>query len=297
MRPALLLLFISIYIELHAQQPCDSIVLPSFSATVKADYEQKLADAKLAWEKDSLNADALIWYGRRTAYLGNYMEAIQLFSKGIAQHSGDARFYRHRGHRYITVRCFDKAIADFEKAAALVKGKSDEIEPDGMPNARNTPTSTLQSNIWYHLGLAYYLQGNFKKAAGAYKSCLAVSKNNDMYVATANWYYITLRGLKRNKDAAALLATIDPAMDLIENKDYLEILLLYKNGVGVSDPMQLMQEQSGLRSATFGYGLAMYCLLSGVGKEKTKQVLEKVLESGQWAGFGFIAAEAAIKKL
>ena len=30
------------------------------------------------------------------------------------------------------------------------------------------PRSTLQFNIWYHLGLAYYLQGNYARAYDAY---------------------------------------------------------------------------------------------------------------------------------
>lgn len=88
------------------------------------------------------------------AYLGDYKQAIKIFTEGSVKFPKDARFYRHRGHRFITIRCFDEAIRDFETAAKLVKGKEDEIEPDGLPNARNIPTSTLQSNIFYHLGLA-----------------------------------------------------------------------------------------------------------------------------------------------
>ena len=77
--------------------------------------EAELADAVAAWEKDRSDADALIWVGRRTAYLGRYREAIGIFSDGIARHPADARMYRHRGHRYLTVREIDQAIADFEK--------------------------------------------------------------------------------------------------------------------------------------------------------------------------------------
>src|SRR5690349_16959693 len=125
--------------------------------------EAKLAEAQEALRKNPDDADALIWVGRRTAYLGRYQEAIEIFSQGIAKHPEDARFYRHRGHRYITVRNLGPAIRDFEKAAALIEGKPDEVEPDGLPNAKNIPTSTLQSNVWYHLGLSYYLQGDFEK--------------------------------------------------------------------------------------------------------------------------------------
>ncbi len=112
--------------------------------------------------------------------------------------------YRHRGHRFITLRCFDDAIKDFEKAAKLVKGKPDEVEPDGLPNARNIPTSTLQSNIWYHLGLAHYLKGDFGSARKAYREAEKVSKNPDMMVATTHWLYMTLRRLGREKEATRI---------------------------------------------------------------------------------------------
>ena len=44
------------------------------------------------------------------------------FSRGVAAHPEDPRMYRHRGHRYITVRELDKAVADLSKASALVAG-------------------------------------------------------------------------------------------------------------------------------------------------------------------------------
>ena len=55
------------------------------------------------------------------------------------------------------------AIADLRRASQLVAGKPDEVEPDGAPNKAGIPRSTLQSNIWYHLGLAQYLRGDFRR--------------------------------------------------------------------------------------------------------------------------------------
>jgi tetratricopeptide (TPR) repeat protein len=117
--------------------------------------EANLAQAQADLAARPNDADAIIWAGRRLAYLWRYRDAIAMFSKGIALHPNDPRMYRHRGHRYITVREFDRAIADFDKAVALIKGRPDEIEPDGQPNAAGKPRSTLQFNIWYHLALAH----------------------------------------------------------------------------------------------------------------------------------------------
>ena len=295
MKKTLILLFFSFTTLFITAQGkiCSVIILPQLSEAVKKDFEQKRVDAETVYEKNKSNADAIIWYGRRTAYLGKYEESIDIFSKGIAIHPGDARLYRHRGHRNITVRCFDKAINDLKKAAQLVKGKPDEMEPDGLPNAKNIPTSTLQSNIWYHLGLAYFIKGEYKKAVRAYHECMKVSKNPDMYVATANWMYITFLKLNKVDKAEKLLATIKANEELIESGDYLKILLLYKNQSDFTSPVKGIENSSTLSSASYGFGLGNYLLQRGK-KEEAKLIFKKVIAGNQWSSFGFIAAEAAL---
>src|SRR5687767_9096828 len=204
-------------------QPLSRPVLPE---ETRRRFEEALVEARQRSDADPGDADALIWLGRRTAYLGRYREALATNSRGIQRHRGDARFYRHRGHRYITLRDFDRAIADLERAASLVEGDDDEIEPDGLPNAKNTPTSTLQSNIWYHLGLAHYLKGDFTPALRAYQEAQKVSKNNDMRVATAYWHYMTLRRIGRPGDAMKILEPFAGKIEVIENEDYLKLIRL-----------------------------------------------------------------------
>ena len=121
--------------------------------------------AMQGYEKYPDSVEALIWYGRRTAYLGHFQKAIAIYSKGIQKFPEDARLFRHRGHRYISTRQYDKAIDDFEKAADLVKDQPDQTEPDGLPNARNIPISTLKGNIWYHLGLGLLFERRYGKCA------------------------------------------------------------------------------------------------------------------------------------
>jgi hypothetical protein len=287
-------------LSLLSQQDClvgKVFPAPELSEAARKNHEAKLTEAESNYQRDSLNADNIIWLGRRWAYLGEYTKAIEIFSKGVILYPEDAKMYRHRGHRYITLRCFDKAIADFTKASKLIKGKTDEVEPDGLPNAKNIPTSTLQSNIWYHLGLVYFLKGDYKKALNAYKECLKVSKNPDMYVATANWLYIILRRLNKEKKAASLLSIISPDMDIIENNDYLQILLLYNQRTSIADPIRyLRSEKQGLGLASFGYGLGNYLLLNGE-TEKANKVYRLITDSNQWSSFGYIAAEAELMRM
>ena len=164
-----------------AQDCATQIVPPVLSEAARTSMEEKLATAKAGYELAPNSADALIWYGRRTAYLGLYSEAIELYTRGMSQYPNDARLYRHRGHRYLSIRCLDKALEDFKQAYALTRGKPDEIEPDGMPNAKGIPTSTLQSNIRYHLGLCLYLKGQYEEAARYYKEDLRKAANPDIH--------------------------------------------------------------------------------------------------------------------
>jgi tetratricopeptide (TPR) repeat protein len=271
-------------------------VKPQLSVETIKRYRERL-DAALAQMKVSNDADALIWVGRRRAYLGDYKFSIANFTVGMARFWGDARFYRHRGHRYITLRCFDDAIRDLEQAAKLIKGKPDEIEPDGLPNARNIPTSTLQSNIWYHLGLAYYLKGDFKKALKAYKECVKVSKNPDMLVATVHWLYMTLRRLGEEKKAAKALELVAGEQDIIENADYYKLVKLYQGKTRAAD---LAKELTGgantTGSASLGYGLGNWQMYNDRRDEAVK-VFKTIVAGDQWASFGFIAAEAELARL
>lgn len=290
------LLLVWIFQSQVIAQPCSSIRMPKLSAHTKEEMENKLSEAHANYKADTTNADALIWYGRRLAYLGHYMEAIAVFTKGLDQHPKDARIYRHRGHRYITVRCFDQAVRDFKKAARLRKGTSDEVEPDGLPNSSNTPTSTLHSNIWYHLGLAYFLKGDFGRASKAYQKGLKSSPNQDMYVATANWQYLTLLNLHKDKKASTLLATVDPTTKLLENIDYLRLLMLYKLEKSTEDAEGLLSENGNtLSNATRSFGVGYYILKRG-DKPKAREIFNNILEGDQWASFGFLAAESELKR-
>ena len=270
---------------------------PPASAEARKEMETRLDEARRRYEAHPNDPGTIIWLGRRLGYLGRFREAIEVYSEGIKKFPTDARFYRHRGHRYITVRKFDLAIADFKTAARLIKGKPDEVEPDGQPNVRNIPTSTLQFNIWYHLGLAYYLTGQNKQALAAYRECLKVSRNPDALSATTHWLYMTLRRLNRNAEAAKVLEPIGKDMDIIENAGYHHLLLMYK---GLISPDQLLEEalkqESSAGSYSILYGVGNWHLYNGR-REEALKIFKRMLSGDQWTSFGYIAAESEMKRL
>ncbi|UCF41036.1 MAG: hypothetical protein JSW43_01470 [Gemmatimonadota bacterium] len=273
----------------------DTVSPPALTLEVRQEREARLAQARRAWEAAPENADSIIWLGRRLAYLGRYREAIEVYTAGLSQHPGDARLYRHRGHRYITLRDFDAAIEDLAYAARLVAGQADEVEPDGLPNERGIPTSTLQSNIWYHLGLAHYLKGDFERAATSYRMCLGVSATEDMVVATSHWLYMTLRRLDREEEAEAVLQPIHADMDIIENDGYHRLLLMYKGELTPEDLRQDTGSDDPLADATMGYGVGNWHLYNGRPGE-AEAVFRRILAGDQWAAFGYLAAEAELAR-
>jgi tetratricopeptide (TPR) repeat protein len=273
---------------------------PLYRVTMRPETLEKqealYKDALKDYEENPKDPDAIIWMGRRTAYLGRYLEAATIFSTGLEKHPGDPRFYRHRGHRFITLRRLDLAIDDFEKAVTLIQGRPDEMEPDGIPNPRNVPVSSLHFNIWYHLGLAYYLSGRFEDALRAYRSCMDVSEIPDKVVATAHWLYMTLRRLGREDEAEEVLTSVTSDMDIIENQNYHDCLLMYK---GEKEPDALLEEARGMGAlglVTTGYGVANWFLYNGE-EDKATIILREILSTGGWAAFGFIAAEADLKRM
>jgi tetratricopeptide (TPR) repeat protein len=267
---------------------------PTQSGAVLAANEARLAEALADLEAAPGNADAIIWAGRRHAYLGHYRTAIDVYSEGMALHPDDARFLRQRGHRYISVRDLDAAVADLQAAVVLVEGREDEVEPDGQPNRLNIPLSTLHLNIWYHLGLAHYLQGDFELARAAYREAYRVSRNDDSRIGASYWLYLTLRRLSRDAEAAEILELVTDDLEIIENTAYHEALLLFK---GERTPEDLLSEdEDALQSVTVAYGVGAWYAVNG-DTERAGEIWEGVLETGSEYAFGYIAAEAELARM
>ena len=250
---------------------------------------ERLAMARSEYEADADNADNIIWYGRRTAYAGDYRGAIEIFSEGIEKFPDDARMYRHRGHRYISIREFDRAIADLEKAASLIEGTENETEPDRLPNALNIPVSSLHGNVWYHLGLAYYLVQDWDNAYRAYKNGFDAGRNDDNRVSTTHWLYMILRRKGDPEAAAAVLNAISADMNVIENMSYHNLCLFYKGELSLD--VLLDTDDGGPAAAAVIYGVGNWYYYNGE-TDRGNSILQSLLESPSWSSFGYIAAEA-----
>jgi tetratricopeptide (TPR) repeat protein len=252
--------------------------------------ETAFAEARAAFEAEP-DEEATIWLGRRLAYLQRYDEAIAVFTEGLERFPESYRLYRHRGHRYISTRRLERAVEDLERARALMPKDVTELEPDGIPNAIGQPLSNTQFNVLYHLALAHYLRGDFAEAEAVWRECLEYSPNPDLLVATTDWLYMTLRRQGKDAEAAAVLEPITPELEVVENDAYLKRLRMYRGELSVDALFETDADDRALALATQGYGVANWYLYNG-DAERAAALRQEIFDTGSWAAFGYIAAEA-----
>lgn len=269
---------------------------PLFAEVVGGDpaelnFNLEKVRAELLAEPD--DPERIVWLARRLGYLWRMNEAVDVLTRGIQRFPDHAPFYRHRGHRYVSLRRFDDAIADLETATRLIEGRPDEIEPDGAPNTRGIPLTTTGFNVWYHLALARYLKGEYESSLAAWREAMRHNRNlDDNLVAVTDWMYMTLCRLGRNAEAKAILEPIRMEMNIIENVAYHRRLLLYK-GLIQADELINLDRASELDLATLGYGLGFWYHRQGE-FAKAREIWRRVVDGPYWPAFGFIAAEVEL---
>lgn len=273
----------------------EPLFAPPLPDEERAKFEAELAAARAAHRARPDDVDALIAYARRLGQLGRFREAVAVYSDGLRMQPDEARLYRFRGHRFITLRHFDLAVDDLTRAAQLVEGQPDEPEPSLEPNAAGIDLDTLQENIWYHLALAQYLRGEWEPALESWQRCAQVAPNDDGRAMAAYWSANAASRLRRDDEVAAAVASITADMDVIEYHAYHQLALMWKgerDGDALLAQARLAEGGADSRDfATLGYGVATWHRARGE-HEAARAVLEEVLRSPNWHAFGYIAAEA-----
>ena len=199
------------------------------------------ASAAVAANPES--GDAWMKKGHALAKVSMMREAEECYAMAISCDPFNWEYYRHRAHRFLSCWRFEDAAADFVIASRL------------NPN---------DWNVFYHLGLSYFLLRDYAKAAKAYARCYELTDADPELIAVTDWYYMTLKRLGNDEEAAKILARITDHMNPGENTAYYARLLMYK---GLKKPEELLstdpEEVTALELITMGFGIANYFLQNG----------------------------------
>ena len=243
------------------------------------------AEAALRRAPESL--EAVIWHARFVGYT-DYARAVALYTEALRRWPDEPWLLRHRGHRYLSLRQYPAAVADLQRAYDLTRGKPDLVEQDGQPNASGIPTSTLQSNIRYHLALGHFLTGEFRRAAELWGEDAAQAANLDQRAAATYWQVLALGRAGELAAARRLLGEVRADWPIIENGSYHRLLLWMKGELPEAELRAGMT--TPLERQTIGNGIAQWKFATGdlAGAAAAR---DEVLGGGAAASFGVLAAE------
>ena len=229
-----------------------------------------IARAESALAADPRNIEKIIALGVAQSGVRQYREAIATFTRGVDIAPNNALLYRWRGHRYLSTRQFDKAMADLQRGARL--------------------DSTIYG-IWYHLGIVKFVGRDFAGAADAFTRALPISPDSAERAGSTDWLWMSLSRAGRKADAQALLDR-HPDVPNAGNA-YAQRLRLYRREVS-ADSVFTPADTSDIQVATLSFGIGNWYLVQG-DTAKARTWFERSVRSGGWPAFGFIMSEVELR--
>jgi len=269
-----------------------------FSNAQRTEWEMFLKKVEAEYQSDPTTLDNIYWYGRALAYSGSYSKAVKVYSKGLTLYPDSYRLLGNRGKELIVLRKFDKAIEDLQQAAFYIRTAENEPEPDVIPTTDYDfqPVANVKFNTWFHLGIAYYLKGNYDKAISSFKKSQLYTDNDDLIVLNTDWFYMTYRKLGNLNAASSMLEKINTKMSLTRNHESLKRLLLFKGKISKDKVLRDALEADTALSPVLGYGIGNWYLFNGK-PDSARMVYQQILEHPQWNSFSYIAAESDLHSL
>ncbi len=233
-----------------------------------------IARAESVLARDAQHVGRMIELGLAQAAARQYREAIATYTRALGSASGDALLYRHRGHRYISVRELDHAVADLVRGLFL---------------------DSTNYDIWYHLGVARYARGEFAPAAAAFGQARRLAPNDNELAGSTDWLWMSLRRAGRAADAQGALASLRDSLRITSATAYAQRLRLYRGQLG-PDAVLTPADTSDIAIATLAYGVGNWYLVNG-DTARAREWFRRAIASGGWPAFGFIAAEQELRRL
>jgi tetratricopeptide (TPR) repeat protein len=231
-----------------------------------------IKSARAALAADPKNIARIIDLGVAESGARQFREAIATFTRGLEIEPDNALLLRWRGHRYLSVREFDRAFADLTRGSTL--------------------DSTIYGN-WYHLGIVQFIRGDFSAAAASFAKAQPIAPDAGELAGSTDWLWMSLSRAGRGADAKAMLDR-RPDNKPVTNA-YTRRLQLYRGEIG-PDAVVTPADTDEVQVATLSFGLGNWYLVRA-DKAQARTWFERSVQSGGWPGFGFIASEAELRRL
>jgi len=233
-----------------------------------------IARAEQALAAEPNNIERIIALGIAQSSVRQFREAIQTFTRGLRIDPKNAVLYRWRGHRFLSVRDYDRALADLNQGASI---------------------DSSVYGIWYHLGILRYIRGEYAAAAEAFKRGLPIAPNAGERAGSYDWQWMALMRAGKEDAARALLRSMPDSVPIAAANAYSQRLRLYQGRIGPGDVFT-PADTGDVAVATLSYGIGNWYLLRKETK-RAKEWFERSVQSGGWPAFGFMASEAELKRM
>jgi tetratricopeptide (TPR) repeat protein len=233
-----------------------------------------VARARDALAADPTNVDKIIQLGLAQSAIRQYHDAIATFTRGMKIAPKNPLLYRWRGHRYISIGAFDKALTDLERGNKL---------------------DSTNYDIYYHLGVAHFERGEFAKAATAFAQAQRRAPNDNEIAGSTDWLWMSLSRAKHNAEAQKSLAPITDSLKITTATAYAQRLKLYRGVIG-PDQVLAPSDTAAVQVATLSFGVGNW-YLTKADTANARAWFKRAVDSGGWPGFAFFAAETELRRL
>jgi len=234
-----------------------------------------VARAQQALAANPKDLNLIVALGTAQAGVRDMRGTVVTFTKGLEAHPNNALLYRWRGHRHLSLREFDAALADF---------------------ASGLKTDSTVYGIWFHLGIVKFVRGDFNGAADAFTRAQPRAPDAGELAGSTDWLWMSLSRAGKHAEAQAML---DRKPDSLKVTDpeyaYVKRLRMYRGQVK-PEALITTTDTADVQQATLNFGLGNYYIVKG-DTAHAKQAFERAVRSGGWPGFGFIVSEAELKRL
>ena len=233
-----------------------------------------IARAEAQLLADPKNVQRYIALGVAQSGARQFREAIATFTRGLAIAPNDAMLYRWRGHRYLSVREFDKSMSDLKRGYAL---------------------DSTNYGILFHLGVLHFSRGEFTEAARLFAKAQPRAPDAGELTGSTDWLWMSLARAGRQAEATAMLARRPDSLPATPGYAYAQRLKLYRGELSAVT-LFTPADTADVQIATLSFGMGNWYLVRR-DTSNARGAFERAIKSGGWPGFGFIVSEAELARL